>query len=535
MPHPKGDAESPPRRSSKPAAGAGVLVLLLLAAGSAAHAAVQVPADFTDEIVVDGLDEPTSFAFLPDGRLLLTEQSTGKIRLVVHGHLAANDPVFVVPDLEAGGERGLLGIAIDPDWPVRPFVYVVYTRFGGKERLVRYLASDDVEVPDGELLSLSAPRLILDDIRDVWGNHNGGGLRFGPDRNLYLSLGEDAFPCDAADSTTLRGEILRLRVSQLPIYGGPMPPRALITPPDNPFVASPDSNARLVFAFGLRNPFRFHFDRVLGTMVVADVGESMQEEMDEVAAGDFLGWPWAEGNLPHSVSTCPDPDPRPARAPIATWDHDGLTAFAIISAGAYRPLPGASSNWPPEYYTLRGDVFFANYYSGQLRRISYGAGGWAPAAPVPGQTDPDSWGTGFFNCADFLVGPDGSLWWIAQSNQNFDATTGALHRVVYVGPPTGVGAAPAASRALHASPNPFRHSLELSFALPTAGLARVTIHDLAGRRVRMLLDGWSAAGPSRLAWDGTDDRGQPAAAGAYFARLARPGAAPVTVRVLRLR
>src|ERR1043165_7407837 len=165
-----------------------------------AAAAVGLPTDFMNEVLVSQLNTPTSLAFLPDGRALFTEQKTGYVRMVVNGHLAATDPEFVVPSVNTDGyERGLEGIAVDPGWPQRPYVYFHYTRLGGYFRIVRYTVTGDVADPLGGTLSFGAPLLLIDDITDSNPNHNAGCLRFGPDSCLYASLGEDENWCAAAD------------------------------------------------------------------------------------------------------------------------------------------------------------------------------------------------------------------------------------------------------------------------------------------------------------------------------------------------
>jgi len=513
--------------------------VLALLAGAPGHAAVQLPTHFINEVVRTGFDEPSSFAFLPDGRVVLCEQRTGKLRLIVNGQIATTDPLTILPSVLANaGERGVLGIAVDPRWPDFPYLYAFYNRVGGM-RLVRYLASEDVTNPNGGRLILSAARVILDSIPDQAGNHNAGCLRFGPDGMLYVALGDDAAHCDAGDSTTMRGQILRLDVERLPIYGGPKVPLSVITPADNPFVDSPDSSARLVYAFGLRNPFRFHIDPVLGSLFVADVGDSDFEEISEVSAGDFLGWPWREGHLVRVRADCPEPGgpgARPSRAPIAVEEHvDSNLGYAIISAGVYRPVIGGTANWPPEYYTLRGDVFYGQYYEGYLRRLSWDGTQWGAGAPVPGQPNPTDWATGLLNAADFNVGPDGSLWWLQQWDEFYSPFTGTLYRIRYVGPPTSVDPEPLGARPLAAFPNPSRGEVELSFGLASAGTARLEIFDLSGRRVRILLDGPAPAGRQHLRWDGAGEGGAPVEAGVYFARLTRAGGPAITTRVLRLR
>ncbi len=509
----------------------------LLAAGAAA-AAVQVPTDFVNESVIGGLNEPTSFAFLPDGRLLFTEQRTGKIRMLVNGVIATTDPIFTVPGLNANsGERGLLGIAVDPAWPVYPFVYVFYNRLGGI-RIVRYLASEDVDNPNGQRITLSAQRVILDSLPDAAGNHNGGTLRFGRDGCLYASLGDDGVHCAARDSTSLRGQILRLRTDRLPIYGGPAVPKAILVPPDNPFATSPDSNARLVYAFGLRNPFRFHVDPDSGDLFVADVGENSFEELNQVRSGDFCGWPWREADAIRVRSDCPEPGgpgAMPYRAPILSLAHDEAVSYAIISAGVYRPVLGGNANWPPAYYPIRGDVFYGQYYEGYLRRLTWDGANWAPAAPVAGQPNATDWATGLFNSVDFNVGPDGSLWWMRQFDQFYSPSTGGIFRIRYVGSPTGVAGRAPAPRALAAAPNPARGPVELAFSLAEGQRVRLGLYDLTGRRVRALYEGTVSPGETRVRWDGTGERGEALGPGVYFARLEREHGPPATTRILRLR
>src|SRR5574341_1726021 len=166
-----------------------LLCLIAIAAGTHARSsfgAVSVPTQFVNEFIVGGLNEPTGLAFLPDGRLLLVEQRTGRVRMIVNGHLASTDPVFTVPSLNAdGGERGLQGLAVDPGWPQRPYLYFHYTRTGGRTRLVRYTATGYVSNATGENLGLTSTLLLIDDIPDADPNHNGGTVRFGPDGHLY--------------------------------------------------------------------------------------------------------------------------------------------------------------------------------------------------------------------------------------------------------------------------------------------------------------------------------------------------------------
>jgi len=512
-----------------------VLAILALLAGSAtlATAAVQVPADFVSEVIVSGLATPNSMAFLPDGRILFTEQRTAKVRMVVGGQIATSDPIVTVPDVNASGyERGLQGIAVDPQWPARPYVYLQYTRLGGQMHLVRYTASGDLSDPAGQSLALASPLTLIDDVPDVHANHNAGGLRFGPLGHLFLSLGDDENECAANDSTSLHGQILRLSVANLPAGGGGPVPRALITPAGNPF-STPDSNANLVWAYGLRNPWRFHVDPVTALLYVADVGEADFDEYDEVRPGDHLGWPYREGYLVHDRFSCPEPGGSGTgfyTAPIATFANvGGFTS--ISSVGIYRPPVDGTFNWPAEYH---GNIFYGEYYRGLVRRLVDQNGAWVAAPVATGQPNADDWATGLGSAADFLFGPDGDLWVLNQFDETFTGDTGMIQRIRYVGGLVGVRGPAATARTLSAVPTPFTANVELSFTLAEAGPTEVAIFDLGGRRVRGLRDGWSAAGTQRVSWDGRDDRGAAVAPGVYLGRLVRSGDIE-TVRLLRLR
>src|SRR5215470_4720839 len=304
-----------------------VAAVLLSASIADAQDPILTPTGFRNDLVFEGLDEPTSMAFLHDGRLLITEQRTGKVRMLVNGHLANNDPVLTVPQLVATGyEQGLQGIAVDPGWPARPYIYVYYNHQGAACYLVRYTGTGDVDDPSGENLGFGDPLTLIDDIPDNNPIHNSGCLRFGPDGHLFVSVGEDADQCLAQDSTSLKGELLHLDVSRLPASGGGPVPRALLIAPDHPY-DTPDSNAMLVWAHGFRNPWRYHVDPITGIVYLADVGDVTWEELDEVKpGGGNYGWPYREGFALHVPPVgCPEPGgpgANPYIDPIASYDHD---------------------------------------------------------------------------------------------------------------------------------------------------------------------------------------------------------------------
>ena len=526
------------------------LFLLLAAAPDARGQAV--PSGFIVETMVGGLATPVAFDFLRDGRVIFAEQFTGNLRLLRPPATLQATPVIQVP-VTTGGERGLLGVAIDPDFPSKPYVYVHGTVAGNVIRISRYTLSGDLMNNGGNLVADPATRYdLVNDIPDVAGNHNGGTVRFGLEKLLYVSLGEDANMCAAQGTTTLRGVILRLRTSTLPPGPGTAF-RAQVTPPDNPFATAADSNSRLVAAYGLRNPFRFQVDPTFGLLVIGDVGANTREEVDLLTPpiavpavgpappaaaplGSNFGWPWREGTLVGPTTCGPTPPPGMVE-PIYDYDRTQQNGASVISAGFYRQMSGGVFNWPADH---DGDIFANDYYSGVLRRLELTGGTWALASPIPGQPAPGEWGNGFAQVSDWRLHADGSLWFCRQS-VNFVANTGSLGRIRG---PGLLEVPPGARLAMRLVRSPSVGSADLRVVVdtgsPDANVA-VSIVDLGGRTVRVLWDGdppgTSPSGPPGefgLHWDGRDEEGAPVHPGMYLA-LVRNGTRRAAVRIPFLR
>ena len=500
---------------------------------SAAFAAIDLPDNFSAQTIVTGFDQPLGLAFLPDGRLLVTEQHTGYLRLVVGDHIAAHDPVLVVPSFNGSGyERGLQSVAVDPGWPDRPYIYLVYNRTGNFLRLVRYTAYGDVNSRGSEHLDFRDPMILIDDMPDDYHNHNGGTLLFGPDGYLYLSIGDDTDNCAAQDSTRLKGNVLRIDVSRLPGLGAGPVARSLITPPTSPLATS-NPNAKLVYAYGMRNPWRFEIDPATGLLYLGDVGEGTYEELDEVAAGNNLGWPYREGTQQRDAGSCTEPGGMghgKYKSPIVTLNHSTGVA-AILAVGVYRGKSGMVFRWPSSY---EGDLFYSDYFTGFIRRLKKVSGTWTTPAAVSGQPNSSDWATGFTSPVDFAQGPDGSFWMLSQWDAAQSPASGSLVRIAYIGAATDVPASAAVAVTLEASPNPFVGATDLAFTLPQAGPATLAVYDVHGRRLRTLWKGWTHAGRTELSWDGRDDRGRAVPPGMYLARMERLGATEST-RLLRVR
>ena len=488
-------------------------VIAFLLAG-ALPAAAAVPDGFENQLVRTNFTNLVSLDFLPDGRCLLIEHKNARIRMLL-ANLTTLRNVLTIPEVEIEGtEKGLNGIVVDPQWPVRPYVYVHFDRVGDVISISRYTATGDLSDGFSTDFNLGDRYDIINDVVDVTREHNGGTLRFGPDGMLYASIGEDGSGCFAADSTDLRGTILRIDTGALPDTGTGPPPRSLITPADNPYQTG-DPNADLVFAMGVRNPFRFSIDPVTGKLYAGDVGLATYEELNEVSGGENFGWPFREGPYVRTENGCTEPGGSGTQgyvAPIGGWETDEFTPASVIAGPRYRPVPGGAFSFPAEY---DGALLYADFYSGFQRWLVEDGGSWAPLDSVPGQPNATDWGTDGQFMADYLTGPDGAIYFV-------DWYWGHLRRLVWTGL-LDAGEPTLARPFLGAAPNPASLAsgpeVRVGFEMPEPGRARVEVYDVAGHRVRVLFEGERPQGPSELDWNGRDDAGRKVGPGVYFLRL----------------
>ena len=359
---------------------------------SQAIAATSLPAGFEETLVAGGLGSPTAMAFSPDGRLFVAEQA-GKLRVIKNGVLLQNP--FLTVSVVSNFERGLLGVAFDPNFGVNGHVYVYYTASSNtRNRVSRFTAS----VADPDVADLNSELLILDISDGVNGYHNGGAIHFGSDGMLYVAVG-DAHKSWANPQlmNTLAGKLLRIDASSFPN----------IVPPDNPFVGVPLAREE-IWALGLRNPFTFAVDSGTGKIHINDVGKDTSEEINLGVAGANYGWPNCEG-------ACSPPDPA-FQDPIHAYPHQGQQA-AITGGAFYR-----GNQFPVEYV---GDYLFADYLRGFIQRLT-------PANQVL------QFATAASGPVDLKVAPDGSLYYLSV----FDK---AVYKIAYVGSgnqnPTAVASA----------------------------------------------------------------------------------------------
>jgi glucose/arabinose dehydrogenase len=354
-----------------------VAVVFALAVGASPAAAATLPQGFIETLVTGGLSDPTAMTFAPDGRLFVCQQG-GQLRVIQNGTLLSTP--FVSLTVNSSGERGLLGVAIDPNFAVNQYVYVYYTATTPAihNRISRFTANGNVAAPGSEVVLLD-----LDNLSGAT-NHNGGGIHFALDGTLIAGVGENANTANAQTLNNLLGKMLRINADGS-------------IPADNPFFSQASGKNRAIWALGLRNPYTFAIQPGTGRMFINDVGGSQFEEINDGIAGSNYGWPNSEG--PTS-----NPDHR---GPLYHYGHGSgpFLGCAITGGAFYNP---ATSQFPSAYV---GDYFFADLCGGWINQFDLATG-------------VTTFATGISNPVDLKVGPDGSLYYLARGN-------GSVYRVSF--------------------------------------------------------------------------------------------------------
>jgi len=484
-----------------------VLVSWIAMPGFAPIAHAAVPDDFVVRTIATGVDQPVALDALPDGRLLVAEQRTGNLRLILGDETLVALPVLTVPGLELGNsEAGLLSLAVDPRWPEEPHVYCHYTNASPSEmRLTRYTATGTLDDPQASDLAFGSPVQLLTGIPDVAGNHNGGTLAFGSDGLLYFSIGDDETQCAVFDIDRFEGKVLRLDVSG--IGSSDRVTRSELVATGNPFVGQGDI-ASLVWTKGLRNPFRMVIDPVDDALFIGDVGQVSREEISYVtAAGVDLGWPFREGNLVVLPGDgCTEPSSPQYQGPI--WDYGRTEGRSVVAAFVYRAPIGASRAWPAEY---EGDFFYVDFFEGDLVRLTGAGQSWSRAAPVGGQPSGDVWGNDFGFAGQFRVAADGSIDYV-------DTFGDAVRQIRFEGTASDTPQVPSSRVEVRARPNPFNPGTVIEVRAPEGSRVEVTVHDARGRHVAELWSGVTESALTELPWRVGD-----LASGVYHVRVDASG------------
>ncbi|MBV8881589.1 MAG: PQQ-dependent sugar dehydrogenase [Planctomycetaceae bacterium] len=362
-------------------------------------AAQTAPPGFQVESYGGSLAGGTALAWTPDGRLLVARKN-GDIRVLKNGALLPTPFHDLMLNVPAGNDRGLLGIAVAPDFASSGQVYVYFTApTPAPHNCIRRLqaSASDPDVSDGtETAVVDLENLGSDTM------HNGGAIHFGPDGKLYVAVGENA---DASLSQSLSsrfGKLLRYE------------PDGSI-PPDNPISfqgvsGAPTGEYRAIWAMGLRNPFRFAFQPGTGRLYINDVGVDRWEEINEGGAGLNYGWEGGLTDGPRNLTDFTDP--------LFVYGHTGPapTGSAITGGVFYNP---STVQFPSSYVGL---YFFADYAAGFIRSLDPGA----PQASSP-------FLSGASGLVDLQVGPDGGLYYLGMGSNP------GVYRVSYASPSAGGG------------------------------------------------------------------------------------------------
>jgi glucose/arabinose dehydrogenase len=401
-----------------------VLALTGLTAVTLPGTAAAAPPPLTSTLVAS-IAAPTALAFLPNGVLLATNQA-GKLYVVRNG--TPNQVHDLGPRICTNSERGLLGIAVDPQFATNRFIYLYFTQRsanaadpcpGGSGNpatapmATNHVARFRLEPND----TLSSEFTVIDRLPNYAGNHNGGDLGFAPDGTLYVSVGDGG--CDlrgggcagannaARDVDVAVGKILRVNTDGT-------------IPSDNPFVGQSstpcgdDGLADLgkhcpeTWAWGFRNPFRMAFGPT-GKLYVNDVGQGAWEEIDDVLKGADYGWNIREGHCsnPALDPNCNAPAPPGLTPPI--HDYDRSAGCTAITGAAFVPN---SAPWPGDY---QGDYLFADYGCGKIFRLQQQGGVFTRDDLVTG--------LGARSAVHMEFGPDGALYFTSY------AGGGAIHKI----------------------------------------------------------------------------------------------------------
>jgi glucose/arabinose dehydrogenase len=344
---------------------------VLLGAGLAAtpltgRTARAQDAGFTLSTFAEGFDRPLYMADPNDGsgRMFVVEQ-IGHIHVVVDGELVLEPFLDISDQVSGSSEQGLLGLALHPNFAENGILFIDYTDLDGNTQVVRYTMSDDN--PD-QVDPDSAEVVLI--VEQPARNHNGGMLAFGPDGYLYISLGDGGQQGDpeghGQNLETLLGSILRLDVDSEPVEG------SYVIPEDNPFVLTEGARAE-IWHYGLRNPWRFSFDRETGDMWIGDVGQTAFEEIDLQPAGVGgmnFGWSLAEGFECYSDETCQEAD---IDWPVFAYGRE--LGIAVTGGYVYRgeAIPA-----------LSGSYLLGDYGTGYMWILTPdGDGAYAASDPIP--------------------------------------------------------------------------------------------------------------------------------------------------------
>ena len=340
-----------------------ILLFASLPAGAAAEVTLHPVGDFSEPVQVTGAPD--------DGQRLYVVEQPGTIDVVRNG--VASEFANLTGAVEHGGEQGLLSMAFAPDFATSRRLYVYYTQDGGQANRI-----DELRAPTGDAVDPASRRLVLSIPHTTATNHNGGQIQFGPDGMLYLATGDGGnTPAAARDLNSLLGKVLR--IDPRGEFDG-----EYAVPADNPFVGQAGARAE-IWASGLRNPFRFSFDRLTGDLVLGDVGEGTTEEINFLAnttgrgRGADFGWNVCEGSWLVGSTTTP-----------CTLAGSVLPVIEKTQTEGYQSIIPGYVVRDPSLPSLQGRLVYGDYFVDRPRSAIVGPSGASddrdigPDVAIPG-------------------------------------------------------------------------------------------------------------------------------------------------------
>ncbi len=410
----------------------------------------------------------------------------------VHTFLDISDSVS-----RAHNEEGLLGMTFHPQYQNNGYFYVYYSKINDQRSiLARYTVSS--ENPDSAQLT---SQLILMEIEQPARNHNGGQIAFGPDGYLYIALGDGGGSGDrylnGQNLQSLLGSFLRINVDSTSSYGN------YAIPADNPFAANTSDYREEIFAYGLRNPWRFSFDPVSGWLWTGDVGQGLWEEVDIIESGHNYGWNIMEGMHCYNSGSCNDSG---LTYPIVEYSH--AVGNSITGGHVYR------GSRVPEIY---GKYIYTDFATSRLWALQYdGINETQNEELIISSPRP--------NIAGFGV------------DQNYELYACAFDGKIYKfqsDPPVSIAenkAQKTYSFSLEQNfPNPFNPHTVINYRLRVKNQVILKVYDVKGIEIATLQNGWQAAGNYSISFDGSKF-----SSGIYFYTLA-VGSALQVKRMLLLK
>ncbi len=337
---------------------------------------------FSQVLVANGISNPTVMEFAPDGRLFVAQQN-GALRIIENGVLLGTPAITL--SVNSSGERGLLGIAFDPDFSNNHFIYLYYTlASAANNRISRFTVN-------GNTIALSSESVVLNlDPLSSATNHNGGTIQFGPDGKLYVGVGENANTAHAQNLDTYHGKILRINADGS-------------VPAGNPFTTGSAQRQR-VWEYGMRNPYTLSIQPGTGRIFINDVGQNTWEEVNDCTIGGLnYGWPTAEGMSSNPAFT----------NPIYAYQHGPGVGFGCAITGGTFFNP-SSTTYPAQY---TGRYFFLDFCNNWIDQLTL-SGGTATrsnfASSIAGSP------------VGMNTGPDGNLYFLSRAN-------GAVYKITFTG------------------------------------------------------------------------------------------------------